>query len=168
MRCLLLPMDYLSLIQIFAPYFSNLRLAARASLAARRDPGAGPPHRHGRAADHGAERASGSFETYHRVLNRAAWSSWALSRDVAEVCWSRRLCRRGRSCVGWTTRLNAGGGQDQSQRHLSRPGALQPRSLRESQWPALVELDAVGADPVGAAHVGVAVPDLPGAVGTLL
>ena len=74
-----LPTDYVSLIQIFAPYFSKLvwQHAQVLLIGAILVPGrrtvtaglrimglSGEPH----------------FQTYHRVLNRAVWSSWALSR----------------------------------------------------------------------------------------
>ena len=53
----------------------------------------------------------------------------------------------------------------QRQRDLSGPGPLQPRSLREGQRPALAQPDAAGADLLGRAGLGTAVPDGPCPVG---
>src|SRR5215213_1225003 len=57
---------------------------------------------------------------------------------------------------------------DQCQRHLPRPGSLLEGPLREGQWPALAEPDAPGPDPLGGAHLGAAVPDRAGTLGTSL
>jgi len=79
-----LPSDYLSLIQIFAPYFSNLvwQHAQVLLIGAILVPG--------RRTVTAVLRIMGlseyrQFQTYHRVLNRAAWSSWALSRTLLKV-----------------------------------------------------------------------------------
>jgi DDE superfamily endonuclease len=79
-----LPSDYLSLIQIFAPHFSNLvwRHAQVLLIGAILVPG--------RRTVTAGLRIMGlseyrQFETYQRMLNRAAWSSWALSRALLEV-----------------------------------------------------------------------------------
>jgi hypothetical protein len=79
-----LPNDYLSLIQIFAPYFSNLVwqhaqiLLIGAILVPGRRTVTAVLRIMGLSDEH-------QFQTYHRVLNRAAWSSWALSRALVEV-----------------------------------------------------------------------------------
>jgi hypothetical protein len=76
-----LPSDYLSLIQIFAPHFSNwvwqhaqVLLIGTILVPGRRTVTAAL-----RIMGLSAER---QFQTYHRVLNRAAWSSWALSHTL--------------------------------------------------------------------------------------
>src|SRR5574341_1465863 len=76
-----LPTDYLSIFALFAPLFSNgvwahvqvlvvgaiLTPAQRTVTAVLRIMGLGDaPH----------------FQTYHRVLNRAVWSSWEVSRGL--------------------------------------------------------------------------------------
>jgi hypothetical protein len=76
-----LPSDYLSVIQIFAPYFSNLVWQQAQVLLI------GTILVPGRRTVTAALRIMGlseycQFQTYHRVLNRAAWSSWALSREL--------------------------------------------------------------------------------------
>ncbi len=77
-------MDNLNLIQAFAPYFSNLvwQHAQVLLLGAILVPGT--------RTVTAALRIMGlsdepKFETYHRVLNRAAWSSWALSRALLRL-----------------------------------------------------------------------------------
>jgi len=74
-----LPNDYLSLICAFAPYFSNLvwQHAQVLVLGAILTPGQRTVAAALRIVGLSAER---HFQTYHRVLNRAAWSSGALSR----------------------------------------------------------------------------------------
>ena len=74
-----LPRDYLSLICAFAPHFSNLvwQHAQVLLLGAILTPGQRTVAAALRIVGLSAER---HFQTYHRVLNRAAWSSWALSR----------------------------------------------------------------------------------------
>ena len=74
-----LPADYLSLIREFAPYFSDLvwQHAQVLLLGAILAPGQRTVTAVLRIVGLSAERR---FETYHRVLNRAVWSSWALSR----------------------------------------------------------------------------------------
>jgi hypothetical protein len=74
-----LPTDYLSLICAFAPYFSNWvwQHAQVLLLGTILTPGQRTVTAALRIVGLSAER---HFQTYHRVLNRAAWSSWALSR----------------------------------------------------------------------------------------
>ena len=74
-----LPTDYLNLIREFAPYFSNLvwQRAQVLLLGAILAPGQRTVTAVLRIVGLSAERR---FEAYHRVLNRAVWSSWALSR----------------------------------------------------------------------------------------
>jgi len=74
-----LPCEYLTLIQRFASYFSK-GVWAHAQvllLGAILVPGRRTVTAVLRILGLGAERM---FQTYHRVLNRAVWSSWALSR----------------------------------------------------------------------------------------
>jgi hypothetical protein len=74
-----LPNVYLGLIWEFAPYFSNVvwQHAQVLLLGAILAPGQRTVAAVLRIVGLSAER---QFETYHRVLNRAVWSSWALSR----------------------------------------------------------------------------------------
>src|SRR3990172_9215141 len=77
-------MDYLSLIQIFAPHFSNLvwQHAQVLLIGAILAPGRRTVAAVLRIMGLSAERR---FQTYHRVLNRAAWLSWALSRTLLKL-----------------------------------------------------------------------------------
>jgi hypothetical protein len=77
-------MDYLSLIQVFAPHFSKLiwQHAQVLLLGAILVPG--------RRTVTAVLRIMGlsegrQFQTYHRVLNRAVWSSWALSHTLLHL-----------------------------------------------------------------------------------
>ena len=79
-----LPSDYLSLIQVFAPYFSNCIwqhaqvLLVGAILVPGRRTVTAVLRIMGLSDEH-------QFQAYHRVLNRAAWSSWALSRTLLKM-----------------------------------------------------------------------------------
>ena len=77
-------MDYLSLIQIFAPHFSNLvwQHAQVLLIGGILVPGRRTVTAVLRIMGLSEER---QFQTYHRVLSRAAWSSWALSRTLLKL-----------------------------------------------------------------------------------
>jgi len=74
-----LPTDYLNLIREFAPCFSNLvwEHVQVLLLGAILAPGQRTVTAVLRIVGLSGER---QFQTYHRALNRAVWSSWALSR----------------------------------------------------------------------------------------
>ena len=74
-----LPSDYLNLIQVFAPLFSDLvwQHAQVLLVGAILAPGQRTVAAALRIMGLSAEK---HFQTYHRVLNRAAWSSWEVSR----------------------------------------------------------------------------------------
>lgn len=74
-----LPTDYLSVICAFAPCFSNpvWQHAQVLLLGAILSPGQRTVTAILRIVGLRAER---HFQTYHQVLNRVTWSSWALSR----------------------------------------------------------------------------------------
>jgi hypothetical protein len=73
-----------SLIQTFAPHFSNCiwQHAQVLLLGAILAPGRRTVTAVLRIMGLSQER---QFQTYHRVLNRAAWSSWALSRTLLKL-----------------------------------------------------------------------------------
>jgi DDE superfamily endonuclease len=79
-----LPTVYVSLIQAFAPHFSNCiwQHAQVLLLGAILAPGRRTVTAVLRIMGLSADR---QFQTYHRVLNRAAWSSWALSRTLLQL-----------------------------------------------------------------------------------
>lgn len=79
-----LPNDYLRLIQVFAPLFSKLvwQHAQVLLVGTILTPGQRTVAAVLRIMGLNAER---HFQTYHRVLNRAAWSSWAVSRELLKV-----------------------------------------------------------------------------------
>jgi DDE superfamily endonuclease len=74
-----LPADYLNILTIFAPLFSKCIWAHAQVLlvGAILVPGQRTVTAVLRIMGLGQER---HFQTYHRVLNRAVWSSWAVSR----------------------------------------------------------------------------------------
>jgi hypothetical protein len=78
-----LPKAYVSLIQAFAPFFSHCiwQHAQVLLLGAILAPGRRTVTAVLRIMGLCEER---QFQTYHRVLNRAVWSSWALSRTLLE------------------------------------------------------------------------------------
>ena len=77
-------MDNLNLMQAFAPYFSNWvwQHAQVLLIGAILVPGTRTVTAALRIMGLSSER---KFETYHRVLNRATWSSWALSRTLLQL-----------------------------------------------------------------------------------
>jgi hypothetical protein len=79
-----LPNEYLSLIRVFAPLFSNLvwQHARVLVIGAILTPGQRTVAAALRMVGLSTER---HFQTYHRVLNRAAWSSWAVSRELLKL-----------------------------------------------------------------------------------
>ncbi len=76
-----LPAEYLNLIQVFAPLFSNLvwQHAQVLLVGAILTPGQRTVAAALRIMGLSAEP---HFQTYHRVLNRAAWSSLQVSRRL--------------------------------------------------------------------------------------
>lgn len=76
-------MDNLNLIQFFAPHFSKLiwEQARVLLLGAILAPGQRTVTAVLRIMGLSAEK---QFQSYHRVLNRAVWSSWALSRTLLQ------------------------------------------------------------------------------------
>jgi hypothetical protein len=79
-----LPKAHDSLIQAFAPHFSNCiwQHARVLVLGAMLAPGRRTVTAILRIMGLSQER---QFQTYHRVLNRAVWSSWALSRTLLKL-----------------------------------------------------------------------------------
>lgn len=79
-----LPAEYLTLIQVFAPLFSKVvwQHAQVLLLGAILAPGQRTVAAVLRIVGLSGEK---HFQTYHRVLNRAVWSSWAVSRELLNV-----------------------------------------------------------------------------------
>ena len=77
-------MNYLSLIDVFAPHISNCiwQRARGLLLGAILAPGRRTVTAVLRILGLSEER---QFQAYHRVLNRAVWSSWALSRTLLRL-----------------------------------------------------------------------------------
>src|SRR5215472_93487 len=97
------------------------------------------------------------FQNYHRVLNRARWSSLATARVLLELV-VQSFAPTGVVVIGLDDTLERRrGGADQGQRHLPRPGAVVACAGGESQWAAVALCDGVGRNSVGQAGVGFAV-----------
>ena len=79
-----LPADYLSILTVFAPLFSNCLWTHVQVLVvgAILTPGQRTVTAILRIMGLGHER---QFQTYHRVLNRAVWSCWAVSRMLLHL-----------------------------------------------------------------------------------
>ena len=108
------------------------------------------------------------FVNYHRVLNRAAWSGRAAARVLLGLLLDA-FVPTGPGAARPRRHDRAPARQaHQRQGDLPRPGPLQPRPLRQGQRPALAQPDAAGADPLGRAGLGAAVPDRPRPLGALL
>jgi hypothetical protein len=91
------------------------------------------------------------FQRYHRVLNRASWSSLAASRVLLRLLVATFL-PDGPLVIG----------VDET---LERRGALQPPPLRQGDRVALGLADAAHPDPVGEPGLGAPVSDCPRALG---
>lgn len=170
-----LPSDYLSLIQVFAPYFSNLvwQQAQVLLIGAILVPGRRTVTAVLRIMGLSEER---QFQTYHRVLNRAVWSSWALSRTLLKLLVQTWVPTGPIICGLDDTIERRRGAQIKakgiyrdpvrsSHGHFVKASGLRWLSLTPAPPPGAC---AVGADPLGEAHLGLALLDLLGAVGTLL
>ena len=118
-----------------------------------------------------ALRAMGLSQTtrwscYHRVLNRAKWSSRAVSRVLLGLLVAT-LAPDGPLVFGLDETIERRHPQagtrtaDRGQGALSGCGALQQGLLRQGERPALALPAAAGAAPLGRAHLGLAVPDHP-------
>lgn len=124
------------------------------------------------------------FVNCRRVLNRAAWCPRAAA--PAARLMGRRL-RAGRSGRAGDRRHHraparqahrgpagsafadpALAGRIAARRHPPRPGAVQPRALRQGGRPALASPDAARPRPLGRTHLGAAAPRGAGSLGAPL
>src|SRR5258706_4159840 len=112
-----------------------------------------------RAVGLGEER---HFTTYHRVLNRAAWSPLRLSRILLHLLSTAFLAPDAPLVPPdrWHART-ALGSQDRPQRALARCGAFDVGSRRHDRGHPLGVPLAARPQPVGRARVGAARSDRP-------
>src|SRR5918998_4896161 len=105
------------------------------------------------------------FAAYPRVLSHGHWCSRALAQRLLLLLVAA-LVPHGPVVGGRARRHHRTptGQAHQRQRHLPRPGPLQPRSLRQSQWPALALRHAAGTCPLRWLRLGPAFPDRVGAL----
>lgn len=107
------------------------------------------------------------FQNYHRVLNRAVWSSRQASRILLTQLIAV-FAPSGVLVMGIDDTIERRFRQTHcGQRHLSRSSPVVRESFCQGQWPALVKPDAAGRDLVGAARLGITVPHGLSAIGTL-
>ena len=112
------------------------------------------------------------FERYHRVLNRACWSSLAVSRILLSLLVAA-FVPDGPLVIGVDetierrrgARIAAKGIYRDAVRSLPTPWG--PRALRQGKWAALGLPDAARPDPLGGAGLGAALPHRAGAVRAL-
>ena len=108
------------------------------------------------------------FVNYHRVLNRAVWSSRAASRLLLGLLITT-LMPAGPVVLGLDDTIERRRGKRISAKGIYRDPVRSSKSVfRQDQRVALAEPDALGADPLGRTGVGVAVPDRARALGALL
>jgi hypothetical protein len=87
------------------------------------------------------------FQNYHRVLNRAAWSSREAS-GLLLVLLVHTFAPFGPLVLGLDDTLERRRwGARPGQRDLPGRSAFQPQPFRQSQWPALAVLDVAGSHP---------------------
>ena len=164
-----------SLIQAFAPHFSNCiwQHAQVLLLGAILAPGRRTVAAVLRIMGLSAER---QFQTYHRVLNRAAWSSWALSHTLLKLLVQTFVPSGPIICALDPTIERRRGAKIKakgiyrdpvrsSHSHFVKASGLRWISLTPAPPPGAC---AAGTHPVGRACVGLALSDLPGAIGTVL
>ncbi|WP_373292150.1 transposase [Deinococcus ruber] len=106
------------------------------------------------------------FDTFHRLLNRARWSSLQASRVLLGLLLTAFMLS-GPLVLGLDDTVERRTGVKISAKDLPRPRQIQSRALCESQWSALAESDAADAHPLGPSRLGVSVPDSVGAVTAL-
>jgi len=117
------------------------------------------------------------FVTYHRVLNRAAWRERVGTRLLFDLLVAA-FAPHGPVLLGVDDTIERRRGKRISAKgiyrggsiagDLSRPGALVEVLLRQDLGPALAQSDAAGADRLGWAGLGLAVPDRAGTLGAVL
>ena len=84
------------------------------------------------------------FQNYHRVLNRAVWSSRQASRILLTQI-VKVFAPSGVLVMGIDDTIERRFRQThRGQRHLSRPGTLIREPFCQSQWFAVAELNAAG------------------------
>jgi len=163
-----LPKDYLNLIQVFVPLFSNLvwQHAQVLLMGAILTSGPRTVSATLQIMGLGLEK---HFQTYHRVLNRAAWSSWQVSRVLLGVL-VQTFAASGPVIVGLDDTIERRRGAKIKAKGIYRDPVRSSHShfVKASGLPALVEPDVVGTHSLGAACVGFAVSDSVGPVGALL
>ena len=107
------------------------------------------------------------FERYHRVLNRAQWSSLAASRVLLGLLVAA-FVPTGPLLVGIDETIERRRGPRIAAKGIYRdPGALEPRPLRQGERLALDLPDAPGAHPLGRARLGAPLPHRAGPLGAL-
>ena len=158
----ILPADIMLLLTQFAPLVSRRtwRHVPILIVGAVRAPG--------RRMVSSAFRAVGlaqvpTLQSYHRVLNRAVWSSLGTSRIRLRLLVAA-VAPSGPLVLGIAETIERRRGKrtrqaDRGRRHLPRSGALQSQPLRQGEWLALGLPHAAGAHSLGRAGVGTALPD---------
>lgn len=107
------------------------------------------------------------FQNYHRVLNRAVWSSLAAARILLGLLVAT-FVPSGPIVMGLDDTLERRRGAKIKAKGIYRDPVRSSHSHFVKVPPCGIELDVVGHDPVGEPNLGVAVFDGAGTVRTLL
>jgi len=117
------------------------------------------------------------FQNYHRVLNRAVWSSLEASHILLDLLVNA-FASSGPIILGLDDTIERRRGAKikargiytctSTQVQVSRSSTFEPQSFCESQWAALVEPGVAGSYSMGATSMGITVSHSACAVRTIL
>src|SRR4051794_27462372 len=142
-------------------------LATCRGAAGRGHPGARPAYSEQHTPDYRAPPGAAVRQLSPRAQSRRL--EWASSCPRAAWASAGRL-PADRAAAAGPRRHDRAAARQAQQRHGGRSGSgpVQPRPLGEGQRPALAQPDAAGADLLGWAGLGAAVPDSPCPLGAVL
>lgn len=152
-----LPTDYNTIFDLFKPYFTNriwsyVRLLIIGAILA---PGQRTVAAILRIVGLSQER---HFQNYHRVLNRAVWSSLALSQVLLRALLDA-FVPDGPIVLGLDDTIERRRGAKIRAKGIYRdPVPLQSEPFCQSEWAALAKFDAADEDPLGQTGLGTAIP----------
>jgi DDE superfamily endonuclease len=114
--------------------------------------------------------AEAQFQNYHRVLNRATWSSRALSRILLRLAVAAFVPADAPVVLGLDDHIARRRGAKIAAKGIYREAVRSSKSfcVKTSglRWISVMR-DGVGPAPLGAAHLGLALPECAGALGAL-
>jgi hypothetical protein len=94
------------------------------------------------------------FQNYHRVLNRAVWSSLAASRALLMILITI-FAASGPIVIGMDDTIERRKGEKIKAKGIYREErTFKPRTLSKSQWSTLVKYDVIGGNTLGRSESG--------------